>query len=293
MCCASPGNTEKRSNDDIAQNRVDTFRLYTLPGKGETLYAGFSSRKAINSIAAIENEYFNNYKRSQSRYYGTMWYESAIAEYGHHDSLSVFEAYKRALASRNERPDSMHCTIYAIRALEAGLDSNFLKMKKYHQQIWDDREYAGWSVGYILTTYFNWSAYLMVSKHSEEYDRCVKNFRKHRKYYVWKQPDIPIKQLFDFDEDTLRIAALLNKHEFGWGFSNQGLHTWITRFDRLKECNWAGSPSKKYDRSQGNALFKKTKFTSFKDYASHIVIFPPELQEDPFGETPENRPGGG
>ena len=156
------------------------------------------------------------------------------------------------------------------------MDSNFTQLDKYHKQIWKDREYAGWSVGYILVKYFNWSAYAFVAKHSVEYDRCMKNYRNHKKYYVWKQPDIPLTGIYDVNQDKAPIDSLLAQHEFGWGFSNQGIHTWITRYKDLKECNWVGAPSIKYDEYGYNVLFKKTYFLNFTDYASHVIIFPPK-----------------
>ncbi len=109
----------------------------------------------------------------------------------------------------------MHCTIYAIKALEAGMDTNFIELEKYHKQIWKGREHAGWSVGYILCKYFDWTAYLIVSEYSEEYKRCMRKFNNEKKYYVWRQPDIPIKAVFDMDKDKLKIDSILKLNEFG------------------------------------------------------------------------------
>ena len=170
----------------------------------------------------------------------------------------------------------MHCTIYAIASLKAGLGKDFTKLEKEHKQIWKDREYAGWSVAYILTKHFNWNAYLIISKKSSEYKQCIKNYKKDKKYHVWKQPNIPIKKMFDFDNEKQKIDSLLSLNEYGWGFSEQGWHTWITRFNALKECNWAGAPSKKYNVNGEKPLFLATKFTNFYDYNSHVVVFPPK-----------------
>lgn len=246
---------------------IDKEKIYTQLSKKKNKYINFNSPNAINEIAAIENEYFNNYNTSFSKYYGTVWYQNALR-----DSL-IFKKYKSEL---NIKPDSMHCTIYAMKSLNAGLGKNNLEFKNRYKKIWEDREYAGWSVAYILTKYFNWNAYLIISKQSSEYEYCLKNYKKDKKYHVWKQPNIDIKKVFDFDKEKTKIDSLLKSNEYGWGFSNQGWHTWITRYDTLKECNWSGAPSKKYNITNAKPLFLKTKFTNFSDYQSHIIAFPPK-----------------
>jgi len=268
-----------QADEDIPtqkQQQQDTFVIYTQYSNLGNTYYGFNSPNAINRIADIENEYFNNFDDSISRYYGTLWAEFAAVDTPLNETKSILDKYKQDMQQKSIKPDSMHCTIYAIEALKAGLDTNFAELEKYHKQIWGNREHAGWSVGYILVKYFNWNAYLFISDYSNEYDRCVKNYKNSKKYYVWHQPDIPLSGIYDFDRDKSAIDSLLLQHEFGWGFSNQGIHTWITRFDTLKECIWTGSPAKKYNSMYNNYLFKKTKFTDFYDYASHVIIFPPK-----------------
>lgn len=274
--CNLSHDKEKNSIVSKTQQPKDTFVIYTKPSKLENTYKAFNSPNAINKLAAIENEYFNNYKKSESKYYGTAWYKNAINT--NRDSTNIFENYKQNMLAKNIKIDSMHCTIYAIEALQAGFGSDFSKVKEHHKRIWKNREYAGWSIAYILTKQYNWKAYLMLSKNSEEYNACNRNFKKDRKYHVYKQPNIPIEKIFDFDTDKKQIDSLLNQHEFGWGFSEQGWHTWVTRFNQLKECNWAGSPSSKYDNAGNKALFIKTKFTEFYDYNSHIIVFPPRKE---------------
>ena len=53
--------------------------------------------------------------------------------------------------------------------------------------------------------------------------------------------------MYILDKDDEKINELLSQNEFGWGFSNQGIHNWITRFTTLKECMWDGAPCKKYN----------------------------------------------
>ncbi len=252
----------------------EVFTIYTDTSALENEYIGFNSPKAINRIAEIENEYFNNYPTSFSKYYGTIWYKFARNDFSHNDSVSLFDLYLKEISDRNETPDSMHCTIYAMEALKAGLQDDFINLDAKHKEIWKNREYAGWSIAYILTTFYNWEAYLIISEHSDEYQACIRNFRKNRLYNVWQQPDIPITQMFLFENDKQKIDSLLKLHEFGWGFSDQGFHTWITRFNTLKECNQEGLPAEKYARGYEKPLFLKTKFTEFTDYSSHVIVFP-------------------
>lgn len=244
-------------------------KIYTQYSKEKNVYENFDATKAINKIATIENNYFNKYHNNlTSKFYGTVWYEN---------NIDIFKQYKMEL---NSKPDSMHCTIYAMKSLKEGLGLQFEEFEKKHQQIWKNREHAGWSVAHILTKYFNWNAYLIISKTSNEYKNCLKNFKKDKKYHVWKQPNIKIKNIFDFDTEKKKIDSLLRINQYGWGFSNQGWHTWITRYDTLKECNWLGAPSKKYLINEGKPLFLKTKFTNFYDYQSHIVVFPPIIESE-------------
>lgn len=252
--------------------KEEPWKIYTETSPTENRYQNFNSNKAVNKIAEIENQHFNAIRKGASQYYGTVWKKNSklIMEA---DSTSAFENYLSLFNSRIEEPDSMHCTIYATHALKAGLGDEFDVLDQHHKRIWKDREYAGWSVGHILCKEFGWKAYLMVSQKSKEYQSCIDNFKKDKHYHVWRQPNIPIERLYDFDDEKAAIDSLLSKHEFGWGFSDQGWHTWITRFGDLKECNWAGSP---YGTSLNEKpLFLKTKFTEFYDYDSHIVVFPP------------------
>ncbi len=254
----------------------DRFRIVTPKSDKENTYKGFNSPNAINKIATIENDYFNDYSKTESKYYGTQWYTLVSNQFEGLDSVSTFDKYVLRIKDKGQRPDSMHCTIYAIKALEAGFGNDFEQIEKKHKQIWKNREYAGWSIAYILTKHYNWKAYLFISNTSTEYNACFRNFKNDSTYHVWKQPNIKIEKIFDVDKDTTTIDSLLNKNEFGWGFSEQGWHTWFTRYKQLKECNWAGVPAKRYNNG-GKPLFITTKFTEFKYYNSHIVVFPPKL----------------
>ncbi|MCI5055912.1 MAG: hypothetical protein MRY83_07370 [Flavobacteriales bacterium] len=260
-------NNEKKLIPDV---EVEP-KTYTVKSTGANKYNNFNSEMAINRIAEIENEYFNAYYSDTglSKYYGTVWRSSAENVFIQ-DTLSLYQKYVKKLLD----VDSMHCTIYAIEGLRYGLDSSFEKLNTFHTNIWDQREFAGWSVAHILTEFFDWKAYLFLSRSSSEYDRCLQNFRQNKEYYVWRQPNIQIENLYHLKSDTLAIDSLLRHYEFGWGFSEQGWHTWVTRFDTLKECNWSGSPNQKLAITS-KPLFLKTKFTEYTDYNSHVIVFPP------------------
>lgn len=263
-------------NNDEKIIKKDTFIIYTERSKKKNTYLNFNSPKAINKIASIENEYFNNYNNDKvSRYYGTQWFKLANSKYDTLQELSEFDKYVYKIRNNNKEPDSLHCTIYAIKALKSGFGDEFSKIEQLHKKIWNKHEYAGWSIAYILTKYYNWKAYLFISSNSNEYNRCLRNFNKSKKYYVWKQPNIKIEKIYDVDKDKQKIDSLLNKNEFGWGFSEQGWHTWITRYNKLKECNWQGVPAKVYNTGE-MPLFITTNFLDYKDYNSHIIVFPPK-----------------
>lgn len=265
----------KEESISIDSASIDTFVTYTQPSFLENEYFGFNSTKAINKIADIENEYFNNYRKTASKYYGSVWKESAELYYEENDSCNWFENYENKLLVRNEAPDSMDCTVYAMKALKAGLDTNYQRFLELHEKHWKKDDYAGWSVAYILTEHFEWSAVLLISKSSVEYDLCLKNYKKDKKYHVWKQPDIPIERIYDYDTEKESLKELLSMNEFGWGFSYQGWHTWITRFNELKECNWGGSPC---SEMEDNELFWSSEATEYYAYDSHIIVFPPKLR---------------
>ncbi len=263
-------NIESKQNQEITETTAtkDTIPFAEFSNL-KNQYIGFHSPNAINKIVAIENDYFIDYEYSESKYYGTEWRKMAQIDF-YNDSTSLFEDYE---SNTKQKTDSMHCTIYAMKAIKEGLGSHFLKFETLHQSIWQEREYAGWSVAHILTKHFDWKAYLFISQDSQEYEACIKNFKKDKKYHVWRQPNILLEKIYDFDTEKLAIDSLLAQNEFGWGFSYQGWHTWITRFHELKECNWLGSPSSEYELTP---LFISTKMTEYYNYNSHIVVFPPK-----------------
>jgi hypothetical protein len=242
--------------------------IYTPYSKSNYHYKGFHSDSAIDAIARMENEHFNALSSHKcSKYYGTEWRKYAEL-FADDNSVSEYEHY---LSLIDSKPDSMHCTIYALEALKAGFGDEFVHLEEKHEDFWKDREFAGWSVAYILTEVYGWKAYLFITPESNEYDRCVNKFKSDSIYYVWNQPDIRLSGMYE-SKDTLEINQLLSQFEYGWGFSEQGWHTWVTRFEYLKECNWAGGP---ISDENSKPLFIKTKFTDYKDFHSHVIVFPP------------------
>ena len=274
-CVDSIENTEKLSHE-ISGTSNDTPKIYTLFSSNTCSSIHFNAPKAINHLAHLENEYFNQRINGLSKYYGTEWRINNEDSYLEDDSLSIFERYNFELAKNGIKADSLHCTLYALEGLKAGMDSLYPKLVDEHRKVWRDREFAGWSVAHLLTKHFGWKAYLFISPYSEEYESCVRNYNQKKEYNVWKQPNIPIENLYDVTTQYSQIDSLLHHYEFGWGFSYQGWHTWITRYDTLKECNWLGTPSIQFEDSLDQPLFFKTKFTEYYDYSSHIIVFPPD-----------------
>ena len=261
--------------EEPVPSQADTI-TYTTYSHLPNHYQNFHSPNAINHIADIENTYFRNYESGLSRWYGTVWREYAEANTGSLDKTSLYYQFVDEIGHKG---DSMHCTIYAVEALKAGMGIDFEKLQQSHRRVWKKREHAGWSIGYLLVKEWGWKAYLILDRYSEEFEHCLKAYRRKRAYPVWRQPDIPLEKVFIRGEDNQAIQQLLNHHEFGWGFSHQGIHTWITRFDKLKECNWLGAPGKKYE-TWPKLLFITTPFLQYYDYDSHIVIFPPRKTTD-------------
>jgi len=242
----------------------------------ENEYIGFNSPKAINAIATIENDYFSNYHKGISKYYGSVWAGSAYSEVGDGVGTWEWDNYKKEMDSLHIKPDMFHCMVYTMKALKVGLGVNYPILQQYHRQIYNKTNYAGWSMAHILTKHFGWKAYLFIQPYSEEYNRCIKNFNDNKTYYVWRQPDIKLEGMFLLGSDNDEVNNLLSKNEFGWGFSYQGIHNWITRFNVLKECMWDGAPCAKYNKENNQYLFRATKFTEFTDYNSHVIVFPPK-----------------
>ncbi|MEO0473481.1 MAG: hypothetical protein AAF206_27965 [Bacteroidota bacterium] len=232
-------------------------------------YQNFDAPAALNAIAAIENRHFWQYKDSLSPYYGTIWREEV-------DTITWLR-FAEAVAMQGERPDSMHCTIYAVRALKAGLGDEWDRLDSLHRVHWGKREHAGWSIGYLLTRYYGWKAWLVIDSTSREFAQCKKSFARQKDYPVWRQPDIPLEDMYIKGKDDAEIETLLANQTFGWGFSYQGIHTWITRFGALKECNWVGAPAREFEAAWGySPLFIRTPFLDYNAYLSHVVIFPPK-----------------
>ena len=170
----------------------------------------------------------------------------------------------------------MDCTTYCAKLLKAGMRSeDYSKLVKYHSEIWEGLGFAGWSVGHLLVDRFGWKAYAFIEKDAEDYHHYLSHFKVRKEYPVWKQPNIKIEEYFVLGEDDAKVEELLSKHKFSWGFSEDGVHTWITNFTDLKECHWDGPPAEKYNPNNSfPLLFETTRFIEFEDYDVHLVVFP-------------------
>jgi len=249
-------------------------KIYTEYSALENTYAGFNSPEAINALAKMENDHFHTYETGTSHYYGTSWRTFA-------DSIELNGSstmYGDYLDSLNEKPDSMHCTLYAVKALQKGMDSLWPILENHHTRIYKDHEHAGWSIAHILVKEFGWKAYWITDRYAEEFHHCNASYNRNKEYPVWNQPNIPLEAMYVRDDQDSLITELLAAHEYGWGFSKQGYHTWITRFTDLKECIWYGAPAERYEL-MGLPLFRTTPFLEYYDYQSHVICFPPKLNQ--------------
>ena len=253
---------------------VESPRIFTQYSDLPNSYQGFHSPHAINAIATMENRYFNTYEKGTSSYFGTVWASHAEASHTRDGSLSTFDIYQNSLPD-SACPTPLHCTIYANIALQAGLGDQWKKLSDLHEKQWGNREYAGWSVAWLLCKHFGWKAYLIIEEGSPEYEVCKRAFRRNKIYPVYRQPAIPLEASLEPGRDDEQIQQLLEVNEFGWGFSYQGWHTWITRFTDLKECYWGGAPSRDLVQPGDAPLFLETPFLAYRDYASHVICFPP------------------
>jgi len=101
--------------------------------------------------------------------------------------------------------------------------------------------------------------------------------KPEKEYPVWRQPNIKIEDFYILGQDDTEIEELLKKHQFSWGFSEDGIHTWITNYTDLLECHWDGTPAAKYNPNNWLPdLFETTRFIEYKDYDVHIIVVPPE-----------------
>lgn len=127
VACRSP--KEETKIISVSAGKVPFAQL----SQGLSPYLNFDSPKAINTIVEMENQYFAAFDDSVSPFYGTIW-----REYLEADSIgrTRFERYRRLV---NKAADSMHCTIYAVKTLEAGMGEDFEKLEKSHRQIWEER----------------------------------------------------------------------------------------------------------------------------------------------------------
>jgi hypothetical protein len=235
--------------------------------------ADFVSKKAIERSNELVLEYSKGYHNNVSRLVGNVWLSSVKKS-----NIAVYNDYIKELKKDSLKPKVMHCTIYAEACLKAGFSSSdFKKLKMYHKEIWDNKGFAGWSVAHLLTEKFGWKAYAFIRKGAKDYNHYLHFFKNKKEYPVWKQPNIKIEKFFILGKDDLEIKNLLSKFEFGWGFSKDGIHTWITNYTDLKECHWDGPPAKKYNPNNYLPfLYETTPFLEFYDYNIHLLVFPPK-----------------
>jgi hypothetical protein len=250
--------------------------------------AAFDARTAERRARAFERSYFSNYDSGVSRFYGRLWAKIYARKVKQGSASTVWQQFVDELAAQGTRPMRLDCTLYAQEILRAGMRAEeYERLRREHNALWPGRGFAGWSVGYLLTTKFGWKAYAIINRSSTYYGYYLHHFRTKKQYPVWKQPNIDIEAHFILGKDDRAIERLLQAHRFGWGFSDGGIHTWITFQTNLKECHWDCGPSRRYEIPnthdyyrtsdlKHHTLFKTTRFIRFSDYHAHLVVFPPD-----------------
>lgn len=246
----------------------------------------FDVERAMRKVHELERSYALSYKVGVCPYYGRWW----ANHYARKQTLpgseeTVWQRYVAELARHRQRPQRLDCTLYAQEILKAGMDrTDYDKLLRGHRRIWKARGFAGWSVGYLLTEEMGWKAYAIISPSASYYHYYMKHFRNDKVYPVWKQPSIRIEEHYVLGKHDRQIEALLKRGRFGWGFSDGGIHTWITSGVDLKECHWDSGPSLRFEIPRTHVLdaslkrepfFETTRLIKFTDYGAHLVVFPP------------------
>ncbi len=252
-----------------------------------TASAAFDVAKARRKARAYEELYRKSYAQGVCPAYGRFW----ANHYARRTRLAgsdrtVWQRYVEELAAKRLRPERLDCTLYAHELLKAGMDAkSHATLLAEHRRIWKGRGFAGWSVAHILTEKLGWKAYAILHRSARYYHFYKKRFVAKRLYPVWKQPDIRIEAHYELGKDDRAIEALLRRGRFGWGFSDGGIHTWVTSDTTLKECHWESGPSRRYEIPEAHPLaaglrrepfFESTRLVEFTDYGAHLVVFPPE-----------------
>jgi len=240
----------------------------------------------MKKVRELERSYAVSYKSGVCPYYGRWWanhYARKQKVVGSEET--VWQRYVAELARQRERPRRLDCTLYAQEVLQAGMSpADYATLLAHHRRIWGPRGFAGWSVAHVLTEQLGWKAYAVISPRARYHHYYVKHFRRHKVYPVWRQPSIRIEEHYVLGRHDRQIEALLRRGRFAWGFSDGGIHTWITSGVELKECHWDSGPSLRFEIPRTHALdaglkrepfFETTRFVEFTDYGAHLVVLPP------------------
>jgi hypothetical protein len=255
--------------------------VLTLPARVQAAPRPFDHTRALAKIHAFDRAYRASYGRGVGRYFGRLWARlNARRQRVAGKDETVWQRYVKDLARRGLRPRRIDCTLYAQAVLEAGMDPDeYRELRREHNQLWPGRGFAGWSVGHLLVEKHGWKAYAFIRPGAGHYHYYLHFFRRKGEYPVWKQPNIRIERHFTLGRDDRAIEALLRRNRFGWGFSQGGIHTWITSGRLLKEVHFDAAPSRRYElRAEGLEpvpLFETTRLVEFDDYPVHLVVFPP------------------
>ena len=238
----------------------------------------FDSAKSNSRIATIERTFFTNYEGGVSPWYGRVWRDEFAKKHQFQNTeMTVWQHFQQTLAAHDMTPQRLDCTLYANEILKAGMSKNdYRRLWAEHRKIWGPSGLSGWSVGHLLTEKFGWRAVAVIHTDALDYGYYMSFFQKKHEYPVWRQPNIEIEKYFISGRDDDEIETLLSQQAFGWGFSEGGIHTWITSGTDLKECHFDSGPMKQYDTSNPYKLLETTRFIEYRDYNVHLIVFPPD-----------------
>jgi len=238
--------------------------------------AVFDDKKAAARVQEIADCYSANYDDGLCPYYGRLWKKTFARRHAYGDTgMTVWEHFNLSLKAAGLTPRRLDCTLYAQAILQAGMPRrDYERLRTEHRRIWGARGFAGWSVAYLLTEALGWHAYAIIDPDAPDHGLYMRYFKNRMRYPVWRQPAIRIEGYYISGRDDAAIEALLRQHSFGWGFSEGGIHTWFTQGIDLKECHFDAGPTRRYDVDLPYRLLETTRFTAFKDYHVHLVVFP-------------------
>jgi len=239
-------------------------------------YIDFDSEAAIEQSFKIIDEYWDDYNNQVSRYVGKVWFEE-ISKQQYLGNVSWHDDYIEELVHCNLQNMVIDDMSYCILLLKTGMgQQDFANFVEYYYAFSSSDSFTVYDVGYLLVNRFGWKAYAFISPEAKDFSYYLNSFKYKKEYPIQNQPSIKIEKYYTLGEDDNEIEIFLSNYDFGFGFSENGIHNWITNYNDLLECHSNGSPSKKYhlEITLPN-LFETTPLIEYDDHDVHILFIPP------------------